>query len=125
MVKTIIPNFATQKYAHSDSFRLENIDSKSGFGAKLRCYMKTRPERGKKNYSDKSHVLRFTPHVPISHDDKYFFCSAVSSSIVMPIDFNFNVAIQFSMSVGTLFSFIKQTLQLRQGALSQNSGDAA
>ena len=41
------------------------------------------------------------PHVPISHDAKYFFCSFVSLSILIPIPASFSLAISLSISAGT------------------------
>ena len=42
--------------------------------------------------SDKGHLSRITSHpsipsyVPLSHEERYFFCSSVSTSISMPIE---------------------------------------
>ena len=41
------------------------------------------------------------PYVPISHDAKYFFCSAVSVSMSTPIPASFSLAISLSISAGT------------------------
>lgn len=42
-----------------------------------------------------------TSQVPASQDDKYSFCSSVKVSILIPIAFNFILAIISSISVGT------------------------
>ncbi len=42
------------------------------------------------------------PHVPISHELRYFFCSGVSLSILMPIELSFRAAISESIFSGTM-----------------------
>jgi len=40
-------------------------------------------------------------HVPMLHDDRYFFCSAVSVSILTFMEESFSLAMALSMASGT------------------------
>lgn len=44
----------------------------------------------------------FVPaYVPMVHDDRYFFCSAVKLSMLIPMALSFPLAIAISISAGT------------------------
>src|SRR5439155_12062020 len=49
-------------------------------------------------------------HVPISQLAKYFSCSFVSLSILIPIPASFNLAISLSITVGTGYTFFSSFL---------------
>lgn len=79
-------------------------DKVSPEGSRLRWPRGPFREPGNHN---ESQVFRY---VPISHDARYFFCSAVNVSIATPMPVSLSRAISLSMSAGTGYTFFSKRL---------------